>query len=386
MKLTTEFDEQQRVLILAKRFPPLAGGIAQYSVEVARAYARSGHEVIAVTQATTAKGWRRDPVEPHLAVLNVGRGNQAIALVRFLIAVLQVRRSGRFSVVHATTWKMGIVARILLSRVPLVVTIHGREVLNVPNVLRPTFKWVLTGADLVLTVSRATMEAAKGALGGGIRRGSWEVAYNGLSFTGRASTFDRSETPRGDRVRVFSLCRLVPRKNIEGALRAVARARSLSKVAFEYVIAGSGPDRPRLESVAEALGVDDIVTFTGYVADDEVPGLYEAADIFLHPHTHVGEGRDFEGFGIAIADALSFGCACIVGSAGGPSELVEHGVSGLLVDGEDDELVVGALVRLLNDPQLRSELGGAAREQSLQRFSWAEHVEPVSRLFGGGSR
>lgn len=375
-------DDSPRVLVLAKRFPPRAGGVAQYSYQVASAYARRGIPVTAITQAESEPGLSVDAEQARLRVLNIGPGSQPAAFAKFVLAVARMRRKENYSLVHATTWKMGIVARIAAASLPLVVTVHGREVLNVPAVARGIVRRVLGDARLMFTVSRATMEITRPILKGAAPKGDWLVRYNGLTSPEDAAMVPPRPADRSS-ITILSLCRLVPRKNVAGALRAVASVQAGSPIPIRVLIAGTGPERAALEELATQLGISSIVSFLGFVPDESVPRLYADADIFLHLHSHVGEGNDFEGFGITIADAMSFGCAVIVGSAGGPAELVADGENGRVVDGLDHDQCVAALRDLIQDSTLRSALGAEAQRSALTRFSWDAHIEPAVALLRG---
>ena len=121
------------------------------------------------------------------------------------------------------------------------------------------------------------------------------------------------------------------------------------------------PDqRAAIEAEIGRLGLQELVTMLGYVDDDDVPDLYRWADVFAHPHTNEGEGNDFEGFGIVIADAMHFGCVAISGRAGGPSELIQDGTDGYLVDGSRVDDIVTAFERLIAEPRLVEQIGSAA--------------------------
>ncbi|WP_111511745.1 glycosyltransferase family 4 protein [Mycobacterium kyogaense] len=366
----------RKVLLLAKRFPPLAGGIAQYSHQVARAYARHGLDVVVVTQSQSDPGWSDDVEFTTLRVLNVGSGSQLVAFAKFMMAVIRVNRGEEFSFVHATTWKMGIVARLLMRQIPLVVTVHGREVLNTSRLLTPVMRNVLKHAWLLFAVSSATLAVTRDALGKQRPLGNWLVRYNGLTFPQEAAEAEPRPL-RPERLELLSLSRLVPRKNIGASLRAFAVLRDQELRPMRLRIVGDGSDRAALEEEAAALGLNDSVEFLGYVDDDEVPRLYEATDIFLHPHTHLGEGNDFEGFGISIADAMSFGCASVVGQAGGPAELITDGIDGRLVDGLDEAAILAAIKEYVEDDAERANVGSAAKKSALERFSWDLHVQPA---------
>jgi glycosyltransferase involved in cell wall biosynthesis len=122
------------------------------------------------------------------------------------------------------------------------------------------------------------------------------------------------------------------------------------------------------------LDLERCVTVAGYMEPAEAAAMHRAADIFLHPQVEVDHGRDFEGFGITIADAMACGTAPIVGKDGGSKELVEHGSTGLVVDGRSDEALEGALFQLVSDEPLRRAMAQRAQAFAVANFSWDRHI------------
>ena len=100
-----------------------------------------------------------------------------------------------------------------------------------------------------------------------------------------------------------------------------------------------------------------------------------------HPQTTADCGRDFEGFGIAIADAMAAGAAVVVGEEGGAQELLEHGISGLVVAGADTSSIAAALRKLLTQESFRRELAEAGRRRAQSLFNWQRHVQSINEAF-----
>jgi glycosyltransferase involved in cell wall biosynthesis len=119
------------------------------------------------------------------------------------------------------------------------------------------------------------------------------------------------------------------------------------------VVAGDGDDRARLE--AKAFPFDGILRFPGRVSDETLLTLYRQCLFFVMP------SRD-EGFGLVFLEAMRAGKACI-GATGASAEIIEDGVTGLVVDPGDPEQVLKAIVRLFREPDTRERMGqaGAAR-------------------------
>ena len=174
------------------------------------------------------------------------------------------------------------------------------------------------------------------------------------------------------RLVILTLARLVPRKGIDQALRALAMLQREERLLSDwmYVIAGRGEQQETLEGLSRALGIADRVFFRGFVRNEEIAGLYEAADIFLQPNREM-EG-DTEGFGVVFLEASACGLPVIGGTAGGTADAIEEGVSGYRVDGESVDEIASAVWRLAADGALRRRLGAQGAERVARRFSVEE--------------
>ncbi|MGA9374612.1 MAG: glycosyltransferase family 4 protein, partial [Mycobacterium sp.] len=190
----------------------------------------------------------------------------------------------------------------------------------------------------------------------GVAPGRIAVVRNGVDAAPQASlTAARSATPR-----VAVLSRLVPHKQIEDALDAVAvLRRRIPDLHLDIV--GGGWWEQRLVDHAAARGIADAVTFHGHV-DDEAKH-----HVVQHSWVHIMPSRK-EGWGLAVIEAAQHGVPTLgYRSSGGLTDSVVDGVTGLLVGGPED--LVEGLRRLLTDSVLRDELGAKARIRSAE-FSW----------------
>jgi glycosyltransferase involved in cell wall biosynthesis len=236
---------------------------------------------------------------------------------------------------------------------------------------------VLKSVDCLIAVSNSTMQITLKTLDSVTPSGEWSVNFNGLSYRNEALRFERRERDGVAPVRILSFCRLAERKNIKGCLEALAILRDAGIQNFEYKIAGTGPLKNQIAKQIDALGLGAQVQMTGYVRDEDIPDLYRNSDIFLHPQTAADTGRDLEGFGLAIADAISFGVAAIVGKDGGPADFVKHSEYGLVVDGNQPREIASGLRLLLTNPALRDQIARKGREWCLGNLSWDRHVAQI---------
>ncbi len=153
-----------------------------------------------------------------------------------------------------------------------------------------------------------------------------------------------------------------------------------------YVVAGEGDDRPRLEALADSLGIKQNVIFTGQVSDSELAALYRRSDIFALPaRTQIGRHEaKGEGFGIVFIEAMAFGKPVVGPDVGAPKEIIHHGRHGLLVNPEDSSAVASALIDLLMDPGKACAMGQAALDWVENRYSYTSFRESLRKLIGGG--
>ncbi|PON19688.1 hypothetical protein C2W62_01465 [Candidatus Entotheonella serta] len=125
-------------------------------------------------------------------------------------------------------------------------------------------------------------------------------------------------------------------------------------------IVGTGPLRQRLESQTEDLGLAEHVIFTGFRRD--IPSLIKDFEIFVFP-SHL------EGLGTSILDAMALGKPVVATHAGGIPEMVEDGVTGLLVPPRDSVALAQAIRYLLQHPELQVQFGKAGRRRVEQGFT-----------------
>jgi len=187
------------------------------------------------------------------------------------------------------------------------------------------------------------------------------VVRNGLDTTS-ARQAPPSATPR-----VVVLSRLVPHKQIEDALAAVAVLRTRVP-GLHLDVVGDGWWRDRLVSHAARLGITDSVTFHGHVADAAKHSVLQQAWVHVLPSRK-------EGWGLAVTEAAQHGVPTIgYRSSGGLTDSVIDGVTGVLVDDRDQ--LVDRLHELLTDALLRDELGRKAEARSAE-FSWRQSTDAM---------
>jgi glycosyltransferase involved in cell wall biosynthesis len=175
-----------------------------------------------------------------------------------------------------------------------------------------------------------------------------------------------------------SVRRLTPRMGLDDLIHAWA---ALPQRRAELHIAGTGPDRERLERIAQELGLAERVHFLGAVADDRLPDVYRAADVCVAP------SRQLEGFGLVALEALACGTPVVVSDSGGLPEAVA-GLSGELVVPAGDRDALARRLAAAFDGTQPLPAADECRAYA-ERFSPARFVESHRALYAealAGSR
>jgi glycogen(starch) synthase len=176
-----------------------------------------------------------------------------------------------------------------------------------------------------------------------------------------------------DRPNILCLGRLINDKGFDLAITAFASIVDRYPEA-RMIIAGDGPMRSALERQAADWKLGDLVTFTGLVAPEDVPGLLNQATVVLMPSRREGLPR------VALEAAL-MARPVVAARIGGLAEIIQHGETGCLVEPEDSDALAMASLFLLEHPDLAARMGEAARKRVQETFSWERCVDTYDDLY-----
>ncbi len=177
---------------------------------------------------------------------------------------------------------------------------------------------------------------------------------------------------RGRPLQALTVARLVRKKGIDVLLRALA---TLTRN-VELTVAGDGPERDALTALCRELGCENRVKWLGAVDNETVRSLMQQADVFVLP-CRQDEHGDKDGIPVVLMEAMACGLPVISGDLPTIRELVEPGVSGYLVPGNDPSALAAALEQLTDE--LRAQVGRAARARVEAEFSLDANVERLER-------
>jgi phosphatidylinositol alpha-1,6-mannosyltransferase len=363
-------------LLVTNDFPPKVGGIQSYLYEL----------------------WRRLPPDEATVLTTPYRGDaawdaeQKFRVVRTKQKVLlPTAKLGRDIDALAREVKANVIfldpmlplgqLGPRLRAAPYVVIAHGAEI-TVPGrlpVSRLLARRVLRGASAVVAAGEYPAHEAEHVAGMNLRTVIVPPGVDTARFVPLPDASARAAVRARfglapNRPFVLGLSRLVPRKGFDVVIDAVRDLRHV-----QLVIAGTGRDHSRLERHASGTAN---VHFLGRIADDDLPLLYGAADVFAMCCRDRWGGLEAEGFGIVFLEAAACGVPAVAGRSGGAHEAVADGVTGYVVPPRDVRAVRDAVETLCRDDALRATMGAAAHRRAVEEFSYeglVERLEPIAR-------
>lgn len=246
-------------------------------------------------------------------------------------------------------------------------TVHGPA--EFYDVARERLPEKVTEASFVISIS----DFARSQLMVHVEEAEWskiEVVHCGV----RPADFPALQRSREDgEINLLSVGRLAPMKGQALLVEAVAELARRG-VPARLTVVGEGPKREVIERLVEDLGVADRVVLAGAVGQDAIPGYYAEADVFCL-------SSFAEGVPVVLMEAMASSLPVVAPRLMGIGELVDDGVSGLLVrPGRADELAA-ALETLTRDPDLRRRMGDAGRRKVAEEFDLDRSARQLRDIF-----
>jgi phosphatidylinositol alpha-1,6-mannosyltransferase len=376
--LTREQNSRQReMLLFTFEYPPVSGGISRLCEEIS---GNLKHERIQVNVLTQARPSSVPPVlcESHVDVRRPFREWQAF---RWLRKFKRQRAGNECPTVCGIWYPEGLIAYFAGVR-PLVILAHGAELLP------PASRWrrrlwsalqrrVLESANLVIANSEYTRQLVARAASKS-RVQEIPLAVDVQRFApGDREAAKKKLGVEGKRV-LCTVARLHPYKGIDIVLHAMANLTSEERNDVVYLIVGRGPHEQELKDLAVTLGVTQHIRWLGFVAEEELPEIYHASDLFVLCTRDAPEQRSVEGFGLVFLEAQSSGVPVVGTNTGGISAAIRDGDGGWLIEQDDATALAGIFRKLVREPEVFHAAGTLARQRALRESTWKSYSQCFS--------
>ncbi len=248
--------------------------------------------------------------------------------------------------------------------IPMLFSFHGAELL-----LAKKFKFV--GAILRWQIPMAKSVTANSsftqALIHKLYNGEVTVIPYGLTIKPKAPS---TKYPEGDTKLLF-VGRLDERKGLRYLLDALPSV--LSKHPIRLRIVGKGILEDEIKQQCQEQKLEKIVDFLGFVSKEELANEYASCNIFVLPAIVDSKG-DTEGLGIVMIEALAHEKPVIASDVGGIVDVIQSGITGLLVNEKDPEALSQAIIELIDNPIRAKELGRQGLKDIQVRFGWTRLI------------
>ena len=198
-------------------------------------------------------------------------------------------------------------------------------------------------------------------------------------FSPQDSTQLRKELKIDDKRVIVSVGRLVHRKGQDHLIQAMPEI--LKRVPDAHILmVGQGPYLSHLKKLVQELNLVDHVSFIGRIQYAQLPQYICAGDIFAMPSRSRFFGLEVEGLGIVYLEASACGLPVIAGSSGGAPDAVLVGVTGMVVDGENNQEIAAGAIKLLQDLPASKAMGLAGREWIIENWRWKIWSDRFNKL------
>jgi glycosyltransferase involved in cell wall biosynthesis len=307
----------------------------------------------------------------HARGVTVHSVSQHFSRISAALKISELTETGKFDIVHANEAHAVTAAWLARAhrRVPFVISRRVGYPIRNSSLARSRYE----AATRILPISAWVAERLATS---GIKSEQMTVVYEGVEIPRLPSVEVRREARAlwgitDDSLLLGCVGVLLPDKGQDLLIRAVADLRNQFPHA-RLLLAGDGPDKPRLKHLATKLGIDDAVIFAGFVK--AMDPVYAALDVFLFPSR-------FEGLGTSLLAAMSYAVPSIAFSCCAFGEIIEDHQSGFLVETGDETALRNATAALLRDPAHAKQIGLTARTRIEQKFSAQKMVDSMIQVY-----
>jgi glycosyltransferase involved in cell wall biosynthesis len=275
---------------------------------------------------------------------------------------------------YPAPWNLYFAALRPFSRWKLVVTFHGNDAHDLPTAAwidRSIIRLIVARADHVTAVSKSLVEAVQRCFPK--EEFTSSVVHTGTPRPPHLAVDRPGQQNHADYI--LTIGHLIHRKGIDLVVKAL-ELLTPHGVDVKLVVVGEGPERSRLEQLVEQLGLTRRVEFLGDQPHEVVFRLLHSSSFFVL-------ASRAEGLPLVILEAMASRVAVVATNVDGVPEVVEDGVTGILVEPENVSALANALLRLCRDEPFRRALAQAGHERVCRDFTWDSIAAKYIRVFQG---
>lgn len=379
------------VLYVAWAYPKLSETFVQKEIELMR---RRGHDVRVVAVRRPQPG---HPIDKEAVYLEP-RARQVLAAIprvlrpttRFanrLPEDLVCRLIAQIAVRQLNGWSPHVVHAHFMDR-PATVALHMSNLLGTPTTVTAHARdWTVHSSAESLRAKGRAADHIFAISEQAVRDLSRKASISSDKMSVCRASFSASDPgPQREIVNntIVAVARLVPKKGLDvlvDAMPTVIAARSDARL----IVVGEGPERARLEARVRSLGLSSSVALLGAQPNSKVFAILASGTVFALPCRVLADG-DADGIPVVLMEAGAFGLPIISTPTAGVAELVQQGVTGLLVPQDDPAALASSILRLLDDEDLRAELAANMKRHLSREFDPALQASRLESVWSSLAR
>lgn len=258
----------------------------------------------------------------------------------------------------------------LASLHPIVLSCYGSDIFEFPHLSRLNnfvLRHILNNADALASTSYAMADEIRRLIDDSTR----EISIT--PFGVDVDRFNLLERRDNERPVIGIIKSLQPIYDIPLLINAFAIVCQQSIFNPILRIYGDGPLKEELQELTTNLNIESSVEFRGRIPNEEVPAALGKMDVFVNCSKQ-------ESFGVNILEAMACGVPVVATDCVGPKEIIEDGVSGIIIKDRKPASLADKIMVLLNNPELSKKISIAGRERVLKYYDWANNVNDLEKL------
>jgi glycosyltransferase involved in cell wall biosynthesis len=306
---------KKKILFITRKYPPIKGGMEQYSYNLYHSLINSGYCVDIIANK---------------------KGNRYLPFFIFKILGILLFYNRRYSHIHFGDALLSPLALLYKwwSSSKWSVTVHGLDITYSNSLYQKIIPYSLRYFDSIVAVSSHTKQECE-------KRGiniPIEVIPNGIQDIPADTVHKSHNTIK----QLFSIGRLIPRKGIAEFVDTVGPKLPSN---YQYIIAGDGVERSRIQTIIDKHQLQNTIQLVGKITDKEKYDYLSKADVFIMPNVSIP--GDMEGFGITLIEASSYGVPAVARNIEGIKDAVKDGETGYLVNSSNADDYLQAIEKAL---------------------------------------
>ncbi|MFQ6087722.1 MAG: glycosyltransferase family 4 protein [Candidatus Methanofastidiosia archaeon] len=372
-------DNKMKILMLNYEFPPLGGGASNATEYLLKEFSLITDMKIDLITSSPINKMEVEKLSDNIIIYklpidkkDIHYWTQKEILVYSIKAIRFIRKlmkRDKYDLCHAFFgFPCGLIAYLFRKKIPYIVSLRGSDVPGFSKRFSIQYIFLKPMLKIIWRNSKSVIANSEGLKRLALRTSpnqDIEIIHNGIDINEFKPSHRKNKT-----IKILCVSRLIERKGIKYLIGAIPQILK-NYNNFKVTIIGKGSQEQELKKMSLDLNIEEYIDFMGYVAHSKLPKIYSKSEIFVLPSLK-------EGMSNTVLEAIASGISIITTDTGGTQELIKD--NGIIVPMNDSEAIADATIQLINDSNLRREMGKKSRKIA-ENMSWEDVAEAYLKLY-----